>query len=240
MDKYAQMEKNTVAAKKQLADGKTVFFTNPHGRGIRVLFAGNSMTLHGVKDEIGWHHCWGMAASAKENDYVHRLMRSIRTIDEDAAFCICQVADWECQYKAGSELLETFEPARRFGADIIIVRFIENCPKDDFAPDVFYSELTKLLQYLDGTGRAAMILTTGFWRHPGDDSIRKLAREKGWPVVELGDLGEDERMKAVGLFWHKGVANHPGDEGMAHIAKRIFKALPLDRYPIFHSVSNAG
>lgn len=240
MNEYTQMEKNTVAAREQLAGSETVFFENPQGKGIRIMFVGNSMTLHDVKEEIGWHHCWGMAASAREKDYVHCLMRSIRAADADAAFCICQVADWECQYKTGSELLETFEQARSFKADLIIARFIENCPKDDFAPDVFQKELEKLLQYLDGTGKAAVILTTGFWRHPGDDSIRKLGHEKGWPVVELGDLGEDERMKAVGLFWHKGVANHPGDEGMAHIAKRIFKALPLDRYPIFHSVSNAG
>ena len=45
------------------------------------------------------------------------------------------------------------------------------------------------------------------------------------PIVELGDLGEMDEMKAIDLFEHHGVANHPGDKGMAEIADRIFDKL---------------
>ena len=55
--------------------------------------------------------------------------------------------------------------------------------------------------------------------------IEELSREKGYPLVRLGDLGQDDKMKAVGLFEHKGVANHPGDLGMENIADRIFEEL---------------
>ena len=70
-----------------------------------------------------------------------------------------------------------------------------------------------------------MILTTGFWRHPADDGIVEIAEELNLPLVKLGDLGEKDEMKAIGLFEHSGVANHPGDLGMKNIANRIFDVL---------------
>lgn len=45
--------------------------------------------------------------------------------------------------------------------------------------------------------------TTGFWNHPGDRMIREYAKENNLPCVELGDLGELDEMKAIGLFTHE-------------------------------------
>ena len=52
-------------------------------------------------------------------------------------------------------------------------------------------------------------------------SSRALAQLRGEPLVELGDLGEQDAMKAIGLFAHSGVAAHPGDAGMQEIAARM-------------------
>jgi len=191
--------------------------------GKRVMFAGNSITLHGVRPSIGWNGEWGMAASQKEKDYVHILMKDIDAIVPDSRYCICQVADWESEYKDGASKYNLFEAAREFEADIIIMRFIENCPKDNFDHRTFKKELDKLLEYLNKSQRANIIITTGFWKHPGDTMIREYAKENNLPCVELGDLGELDEMKAIGLFTHEGVANHPGDKGMKKIAERIFE-----------------
>jgi hypothetical protein len=84
-----------------------------------------------------------------------------------------------------------------------------------------------LVEFL--TPRAkTVILTTGFWPHPLDAAIRACAEKKGLPLVELGDLGMQDEMKAVGLFWHSGVASHPGDLGMAEIARRILEKIPAE------------
>ena len=222
---FEQLNKNTVDAGNQLKESETVRFINHEGKGKRVMIVGNSITLHGIKEDIGWFNEWGMAASAKEKDYAHILMSEISKIDSDAAFCICQVSSWEQNYKKGKEAYKNFENASQFNPDIIVARFIENCPGADFDSEIFKLELKALLQYLSNNRPVKTILTTGFWHHPGDCAIIEAAAEWGYPLVELGDLGEDEKMKAIGLFQHSGVANHPGDLGMKHIADRIFDVL---------------
>jgi len=221
-DPYRQMDKNTVDAANQLKGAGPVRFINPEGTGRRILFIGNSMTLHGINEELGWKNECGMAASSPEKDYVHQLIRLFD--DPNNAYCICQVSGWERQYKTGGELLERFAQARDFGADILVMRFVENCPKQDFDETAFKTETARLLQYLNSrNGR--ILLTTGFWHHPGDEAIRALAKEWNVPLAELGDLGEQDTMKAIGLFSHRGVANHPGDKGMEAMAERIFDAM---------------
>ena len=222
---YAELKKNTVSAEKQLEESEFVTFENPAGKGKRIMFVGNSITRHAPKADIGWTGDWGMAASTKEKDYVHLLMQKVRQNDKDAVFCICQVAVWEHGYRQGSEVHSLYAFARDFKADIIIVRFIENCPSSDFDAELFQKEFKKLLEYLDGKGDAKQILTTGFWGHPGNGTIRQIAKDEALLLVELSDLGRDERMKAIGLFEHSGVANHPGDLGMEKIAERIYDAL---------------
>ena len=222
---YAQLQKNNVDSKNQLAESSRVHFTNLDGKGKRIMFVGNSMTLHGIRPSIGWNGEYGMAASKKENDYVHLLMAKTNEVVSDSQFCICQVADWERAFDKGEETLSLYENARNFNANIIIMRFIENCPKDNFDLAHFKEKLSQLLDYLNKSQKAKLIITTGFWRHPGDQAIIEYAKENNLPCVLLGDLGEQDEMKAIGLFEHKGVANHPGDLGMKHMADRIWEEL---------------
>lgn len=219
----AQIDKNTVEAINQLKN-KFVFVNEKDNADVRIMFVGNSITLHGVKEDIGWHNSWGMAASSKENDYVHRIVKQLEKFGKRVSYCICQVSVWETKYKNGSEILDTYKLARDFGADVIIMRCIENCPGTDFDGNIFEKEYKNLISYLNSND-AKIIVTTGFWHHPGDNNVKSVANSLKAPCICLGDLGEDDKMMAKGLFEHEGVAMHPGDLGMENIAERIFNAI---------------
>ena len=218
---FSQMAKNTVSSKGQMKFGESIFIDNMDGKGKRILFVGNSITLHDARESLGWPNFCGMAASTPEKDYVHIIKNRVSEADADAAFCVCQASVWERSYK-DDEPYKIYEPARDFNADIIIMRVIENCKASEFDTDVFAKAYKEFISYLDKSGKAKVILTTGFWKHPGDDTIKKVGVELGYPCIYLGDLGEDDSMKAIGLFEHAGVAAHPGDLGMLNIADRIW------------------
>ena len=217
-----QSDKNTVSAKGQLRESGDVSLLPGSREGLRVLFVGNSITLHDIKEDIGWPRTCGMAASAPELDYVHRMAEQIAAVTP-AVFCICQVADWESNYTNGRTMLHQYEAARDFQADIMICRFVENCPDADFQHEAFQREYQQLLRYLDPRGTAKIVLSTGFWKKEGDTDILELGKKLGYPVVYLGDLGEDDAMKAIGQYAHEGVANHPGNLGMQTIAQRLLE-----------------
>lgn len=223
----SQLEKNTVSSKNQLKGNGLVTFINPEGKGKRFMFVGNSITRHGVLESIGWYGDYGMAASGIDKDYVHLLAAKISEICNDAVFCICQVSEWESDFVSGKSKYELFSPARDFCADYIVMRLVENCAVKDSCNEVFRKEYKSLIDYLDGKGSAKVVLTTSFWKHPYDEDIMAVAKERNYPYAYLGDLGELDEMKATGLFEHSGVAAHPGDKGMKAISDRIFDMLGL-------------
>jgi len=220
----AAIRANTVPAAEQLAPSRMITYDRP-AAGRRIMFVGNSITRHSPKPDIGWVHDWGMAASDISRDYVHLLIRRIRELEPNAEFCIAQMADWERQYWQGMSILEQYREAAAFNPDVIIMRVVENVPRDRLDEHPFAPCYEELLGFLNPTGRARIIITTSFWPAGGvDEAIRLVARRSGHPLVELGDLGVQDEMKAIGLFEHAGVAAHPGDAGMAAIADAIWQA----------------
>ena len=189
-------------------------------REMRILFIGNSITWHPVKEEIGWLNEWGMAASCEDNDYVHLAMSKIRKEIPRAEYKIAWAVAWEREYWDAVHLV-AFREFLNFKPDIIVVKINENVSSRNNDEHPYKKYYEKLLDYLNPAGTAAMILCTGFWKMGViDEATREVALERYLPIVELNDLDKDE-MKAIGLFDHAGVANHPGDKGMEAIAGRI-------------------
>ena len=91
------IEKNNVSALNQLSE-ENLFQTFNNAGKRRFLFVGNSITRHGPKPEIGWENDWGMAASKKENDYVHVTVAMLEKIEGEIDYCIVNCGECETEY----------------------------------------------------------------------------------------------------------------------------------------------
>lgn len=214
---------NDVPAVGQLKGSDCISFETTENADIKLLFLGNSITRHGKAENLGWCGDWGMAASSKENDYVHKLISKFCQKGIKVSVCIANLSDWE-RTRNMDLLFTNYSSALRFNADYVIVRLGENACPDKYLSEfeLCYGELTDLFS----RNGAKIVLTDLFWEYePFDNFVAELAKARGYAFAEIHDLGNDDEMKAIGKFSHNGVAVHPGDKGMAEIAERIFRVL---------------
>jgi hypothetical protein len=211
---------NTVPAADQMINSATVSHLGKKDAPLRILVLGNSITRHGPKEDIGWPYDWGMAASSADKDYVHRLYLKLLEDGKKVYMRIRQASAWEISIR-GRENLNEYEEDRDFGADIVVWRLGENVKGEDF--EIYEESARKFLEYL-APDKTKIIFTTCFWANKVLDPIAaKLSKEWGAKFVNTSHT--DEKMMALGLFEHQGVAGHPGDFGMEMIADKIFSAM---------------
>ncbi len=197
----------------------------------KILFVGNSITKHGPKPDIDWHSDWGMAASAEENDYVHRVVAGVaKAYGKMPEFMIRNVADVERQYDK-AEVVNRMKNARDFGADIIILAIGENVPAlaTDKEKKKFQSVIELMLNGLKGDRNPKFIVRSSFWPNAAKDAaLEAICKTVGGTFVNISELGKNEAnyARAERSYKNAGVGNHPGDRGMVEIADAILKAMP--------------
>ena len=211
------IDKNTVSAKNQIKKSSKVFYLgNPNAK-TKILIVGNSITIHGPKEDIGWHGDWGMAASALEKDYVHRLYAMLSENGYDIYLRISQTAEWERNFLK-DDILSNYDEDREFDADVLIFRLGENVLSED--KPYFKEPLNQFVNHICPNGK--VIFTTCFWRNDEvDNAITAVAQERGDALVDCC-FSKDEKNMALGQFEHYGVSIHPSDAGMEEIAKAIY------------------
>jgi lysophospholipase L1-like esterase len=196
----------------------------------RVLFLGNSITLHAPAPNIGWEGNWGMAASAIEKDYVHILLQKWNSKNGNTPdSMIKNIAEFE-RNLGDYDIEQQLKSELSFKADVVILAIGENAasPKTDEERIKFSAALELLLKTLKSNGGPTIYVRSQFWPDTEKDSLLKKAAEKGECVwVDLKQLGADpiNAASAERHFEHAGVAGHPGDKGMQAIADRIWDAI---------------
>ena len=221
-------------------------------RNFRVLFVGNSITQTAPNTSLGWDFNWGLGVPKESMDYVHLVMSNVTNFSgfEKAEFMLKNIAAWERAY-ATYDIYNNFADMKNYEADIIIMRIAENANGTTTAQykveNPFEFHYRKLIGYLNSHGRAKVILTTSYWGSTEnvdsviDRDIVRVAREDGYPLVRLGDLGstyantndmtadeqyyDDHGYGSIYDAYSSTIMTHPGINGMKNIADRIWESL---------------
>lgn len=195
------------------------------------LAIGNSITIHG-KCDYWWNEC-GMAASSLEKDYVHQLHALIQSqITEPVVTFAHNFYIWEVQSEDRAETLSSLDELMSAKIDLVTIQLGENA----FDLNTFEADFEELIRCIqNGSPNAQIVVIGDFWEVSHRDSMKEDAceacgidfvsleeiKEKGTYRCGIGTtvFGEDGNPHTVE---HEGVANHPGDEAMMWIAKRVF------------------
>ncbi len=195
------------------------------GGSFKVLVYGNSIALHGPAPQIGWTNNWGMAASAREKDFAHLLVADLEAKrGEKADLRIRNLASLERNFKVDlSDFAELAEDVA-WAPDYVVIAIGENAKNlDDESKPIYKDFLVSLARPLvNCASKPLVVMRSPFWRNvPKAECTAAAAAEVGAIYVDASPLGDDDENKAIGLFAHNGVANHPGDLGMRRLADLI-------------------
>ena len=185
--------------------GRTIKSEKPKQAKIKtVLVLGNSIVNHAPKPEFGWFGNWGMAASTRDSDYVHLLIRDIHSKDPSVVVRYASIADFERKFTTYP--LSNLDSLRY--PDMLILKISENV-NDKMAKDsnfIFWYD--KLVKYITPNPTAVIVIMDGFWVKDVNRSIKEYAFKNNYPFVPINQLYKDSTNTAKGKFAHEGVAAH--------------------------------
>ena len=196
----------------------------------KVLFLGNSITKHGPKADIDWSGNWGMAASSEAKDYVHLMTDALMEMSGAAPEVLVKnIADFERTH-VDYDFTAKLQDAIDFEADLMVIAIGENVPALKTLEDqaAFQKSVTQLIQSVKGERQPTILVRSCFWANASkDQALQQASDAVGGVYVDISQLSKDEGhfARSERPFKHAGVANHPGDCGMAAIANALMKAL---------------
>ena len=198
---------------------------------LQVVAIGNSITWHTPALALGWMGNWGMSASSESSDYVSRLTLAISAANGSTEVRGKRVNMAELERRLGRARLLPDVAASVRSADLVVVELGDNVAKSDEAVRDFSHTYMSLLQMVRDLSSTARIVCLGTWwtREAIDHSIQSGCAAVQGQFVSLRGLSARPELtgKAGVPLGNAGVLAHPGDAGMAEIARRISSVLPI-------------
>lgn len=207
---------------------------NQTGKSFKLLVIGNSLTRHGIAENIGWTRISGMAATSVRNDFVHLLFYKIENLLPSRKICLrmTNFADFERNYNTfdfkATDNLVNYQP------DVIVFQLGENVSFNTTnTTSLFESKYIELINCFKKNENPIIICTTPFFPSAEKNQIIEqvvlktksyLADLSHLPLLDKENYAKDEKdYKGNRSEWkNEGIGIHPGDYGMKNIAQELF------------------
>jgi len=204
---------------------------------IRILFWGASTTKHGPAASLGWYGDWGMAASAEENDYVHKLVSYLEEeyYPSKVTFEIIANSEWDAaispetdvnkDWTTHAKYLEIESAVKTLRPNIIMTAQTGNM-KADANGDVAYNAYKQMYDMMFSYCPDAIIVAQycGTWHSAmKEEFMARLGQnysDKNFFLLHNDVAGVPEYLAPE--FENSGVANHWGDKGHERVAQQCF------------------
>ena len=184
-----------------------------------IVILGNSITL--IPPMGGeWPYNWGMAASAADSDYVHRLTAKFKALNANSKVTIQNINAYEGDFE-NFDLDGHFKTLNDSKPDLLIIRIGENLNQVPFNEVAFAKSYANLINYFKRDNSNLQILSVGpLWPRPDLERIMSIT-----PYQTLSQFCFDPSNYAYGKFIDPGIQAHPGDKGMRVIADSIWSGV---------------
>lgn len=193
---------------------------------ITCLFLGNSLTYCGVPEEEADKEMRGLTSTTKEKDYVHVLLKTICENKKiNIKYSILNIAQFERTFTQHSFSMDKLKLAENKQPDYLFVQIGENVSTEDIIDSKKYeTEYAKLLALFPNSKR---IITIPFWPNKDKEyATTNIAIMSHSYLVDISHLGAGTDIlnfsSSYKEYKMEGVGAHPGDYGMANIAKCIY------------------
>lgn len=197
---------------------------------ISILFLGNSISLHGIVDDmLPCEEERGMMATSTEKDYVHQIVMSLSNLNHLCVrYSVANIAGFERGFTKQPFNIESLEGIMNAKPDILVVQIGENVANEDIKDSELFED--RYVELLGNFHSCKRIITLPFWPDKQKQyAITNVAIKSKSYLVDISHLGDgtDRQNFASSFKRYKmpGVGSHPGDIGMKHIADCLYATI---------------
>lgn len=182
----------------------------------KMLVVGDALTACAPDASLGWPNDWGMAATARENDFAHRLHAALRKGSPDL-----ELATDSIMYQDEMTGWVHLVPC---SADLVVIQLGENY-RGGISLDEYGEAYGQMIDELR-EGSPKTVVCLGPWENVQlEEVIAKAAAAHGAKFVSLRAIHADPENRAASEGKFPKIGGMPGDRGMEKIAEAVLKSL---------------